>query len=153
MQALKVKAVAAFVLCGVSLVGCADTNAHWVELAGRRFDVEVVDTEAARQRGLMFREHMEADHGMLFVFEAQQPLAFWMKNTRIPLDILYFDDQLHLVSMALNTPPCIAGDRCPSYPSKGAARFVLELNAGVAAALGVEPGAVLKLDPNIPIQP
>lgn len=153
MQGLKLGAMAVLALCGVSLTGCASADSHWVELAGKRFDVEVVDTEAARQRGLMFRDHMDADHGMLFVFEVEQPLAFWMKNTRIPLDILYFDDDLRLVSIAANTPPCAAGDRCPSYPSNGAARFTLELNAGTAAALGVGPGAVLKLDPSIPGHP
>jgi uncharacterized membrane protein (UPF0127 family) len=71
-----------------------------------------------------------------------------MKNTRIPLDILYFDDGLTLVSMAENARPCVA-DPCPSYPSEAPARYVLELNAGTARSLGVEKGdrLVLLFDP------
>jgi uncharacterized membrane protein (UPF0127 family) len=68
-----------------------------------------------------------------------------MKNTRIPLDILYFNDDLEVVSMSENTPPCRVR-RCPSYPSALPARFVLELNAGLAAKLGVEVGDRLTLD-------
>ena len=70
--------------------------------------------------------------------------SFWMKNCRIPLDIFYFDDELKLVSVAENAKPCKTA-RCPSYPSKGPAKYVLELNAGKASELGVQPGDVLEL--------
>ena len=75
----------------VPLAGCAAAGKPWVELRGERFSVEIADDEAERNRGLMFRDQMAADAGMLFLYDAEQPLAFWMKNTRIPLDILYFD--------------------------------------------------------------
>lgn len=133
----------------LSLSACANADAPWVELAGHRFQVEVAADDASRTRGLMFRDSMAADHGMLFVFEHEQPLAFWMKNTRIPLDILYFDAERRLVSAAENTPPCSAGDRCPSYPSKGPARFTLELNAGTAHQLDIQPGTELVFGPGI----
>src|SRR3546814_13999883 len=64
-----------------------------------------------------------------------------MKNTRIPLDILYFDDQRRLVSQQRDVPPCSAGNRCPSYPSSAPARYVLELNAGQAMEIGLQDGA------------
>src|SRR3546814_15102210 len=80
----------------------------------------------------MFRDELPAGHGMLFIHDRLAPQAYWMKNTRIPLDILYFDDQRRLVSQQRDVPPCSAGNRCPPYPSSAPARYVLELNAGKA---------------------
>jgi uncharacterized membrane protein (UPF0127 family) len=94
----------------------------WVELKGKRFSVEVADDDAERARGLMFRDEMEADHGMLFVHDGEEPQAYWMKNTRIPLDILYFDDHERKLVSAAHAPPCSLGDRCPPFPSEGPAR-------------------------------
>jgi hypothetical protein len=67
-----------------------------------------------------------------------------MKNTRIPLDIFYFDAERKLVSVSENTPPCRT-QRCPSYPSTGPAKYVLELRAGKAAELGARPGDELEI--------
>jgi uncharacterized membrane protein (UPF0127 family) len=93
----------------------------------------------------MMRTELAADHGMLFVFPASNPQAFWMKNTLIPLDILYFDDARRLVSMQLDVPPCKA-DPCPIYPSSGPARYVLELAAGTARRIGVKVGDPLTVN-------
>ncbi len=114
-----------------------------VTLRGHTYRVEIADDDAERARGLMYRDSMDADAGMLFLFESQQPQAFWMKNTRIPLDILYFDQQWKLVGWSLNTPPCSLGDRCPSYPSQAPARYVLELNAGTTERIGAQVGDTL----------
>lgn len=130
------------------LVGCA-SEGPWVELKGQRYVVEVADNHEERARGLMFRDTLEQGRGMLFVHDAEQPLAYWMKNTRIPLDILYFDEDLKLVSVSRGVPPCSLGDRCPNYPSRAPALYVLELNAGVAAEIGVAKGDELKLGPGI----
>lgn len=135
------------------LSGCAIAGGAWVELAGQRYRVELAQDEAARARGLMFRDTMAADHGMLFVHEHSAPQAYWMKNTRIPLDILYFDEQRRLVSQQRDVPPCSAGDACPPYPSKAPARYVLELNAGQAARLNLEDGAELTFGPGIATKP
>lgn len=116
-----------------------------VRLGGEWFSVELATTPKEQSLGLMFREQMDDKHGMLFVFPTETSRSFWMKNTRIPLDIFYFDAQLKLVSVSENTPPCRI-PRCPSYPSKGPARYVLELNAGKAKQLGVQPGDLLELD-------
>ena len=122
---------------------------HWVELAGQRYVVEVADDHEERARGLMFRDSLEEGHGMLFIHEREERQAYWMKNTRIPLDILYFDSMLQLVSQQRNVPPCSAGDRCPSYPSQSPALYVLELNAGEADRLGLRDGTILQLGPGV----
>ena len=125
------------VLCCVG--GCAAGEAR-VELKGQGFAVEIADDANERARGLMYRDHMDADAGMLFLFDRQEPQAFWMKNTRIPLDILYFDEHWTLVGWSLNTPPCSLGDQCPPYPSQAPARYVLELNAGTSERIGAKWG-------------
>ena len=127
--------------------GCANADGAWVELAGQRYAVELADDDQERTRGLMFRDAMPPDAGMLFVHEREEPQAYWMKNTRIALDILYFDAQRKLVSQQRDVPPCSAGNGCPVYPSDGPARYVLELNAGEAEKLGLRNGAELRLSP------
>ncbi len=135
--------------CMLLLAGCASAGAPWVELAGQRYGVEIADDDAERARGLMFRDELAPDRGMLFVHEREEPQAYWMKNTRIPLDILYFDDARRLVSQQRDVPPCSLGDACPPYPSDAPARYVLELNAGEAARLGLRSGAELRFSPDI----
>jgi len=116
----------------------------YVVLKGQRFTVELAETSERQALGLMFRDSLAADHGMLFLFPAESRRSFWMKNTRIPLDILYFDADLALVNVIAEARPCRSA-RCPTYPSEGVAQYVLELNAGKAAELGVRPGDVLEL--------
>jgi uncharacterized membrane protein (UPF0127 family) len=126
--------------CLLALGACSvDAAAPSVELKGQRFDIEIAQDDASRTRGLMFRDSMPADHGMLFLFSDMQPRAFWMKNTHIPLDILFFDADYKLVSVQERVPPC-RSDPCAQYPSEGPAQYVLELNAGTASRLGVKPG-------------
>lgn len=137
-------------LCIAALAGCAgDPADSWVEIGGERYRVEVAKTPESRQRGLMFRDEMGVDRGMVFVHDAEVPLAYWMKNTHIPLDILYFDAKRKLVTQQRDVPPCSAGDRCPPYPSEAPAKYVLELNAGQAARLKLENGTELKFGPGI----
>lgn len=136
-------------LLALALSGCASASGDWVELAGHRYAVEVADDDAERARGLMFRDVLAEGHGMFFIHERTAPLAYWMKNTRIPLDILYFDESLRLVSQQREVPPCSGGNACPAYPSDAPARYVLELNAGEAARIGVSDGTVLQLSPSL----
>ncbi|KAB7770729.1 DUF192 domain-containing protein [Xanthomonas maliensis] len=134
----------------ILLGGCASHGRPWIELNGTRYAVELARNDAERAQGLMFRDALADDHGMLFIHDREEPLAYWMKNTKIALDILYFDNQLRLVSQQRDVPPCSAGDACPPYPSKRPARYVLELNAGQAAKLNLRDGTVLALSPDIP---
>lgn len=114
-----------------------------VELAGHVYQVEVALTPQQHEIGLMHRTRMPKDHGMLFVFPQQELLDFWMKDTKIPLDILYFDQGGLLVKQYRNVPPCVE-DPCASYPSQREARYVLELNAGQAQSLGLTDGSALR---------
>jgi uncharacterized membrane protein (UPF0127 family) len=134
-------------LCLLMLITCAACVAGGpsVEIGGKHFKVEIADTRDKQALGLMFRESMAADHGMLFIFPTEAPRSFWMKNTRIPLDIMYFDEDFKLVSISADIPPCRVS-RCPSYPSAAPAKYVLELNAGTASELGVGVGDRLVVD-------
>jgi uncharacterized membrane protein (UPF0127 family) len=109
-----------------------------VSPAGEIFSlpVEIADEPGKWSRGLMFRDSLVG--GMLFVFPDEEPRSFWMKNTRIPLDILYFDADGNLDSVR-SMRPC-KKDPCPMYRSAGPARFALEVNAGVAEEHGVGVG-------------
>ena len=131
------------------LSGCASAGS-WVELGGQRYKVEIADDDTERARGLMFRDELAAGTGMIFLHDREEPLAYWMKNTKIPLDILYFDNARKLVAQQRDVPPCTAGNACPSYPSNAPARYVLELNAGEAAKLKLQNGAELKFSDDIP---
>lgn len=140
-----------FFLSLLFLLPACQASRPQVEIGGETFYVEIADDNESRAMGLMFRDDMPANHGMLFLFSRPEPRAFWMKNTRIPLDILYFDGDLKLVSMAENTRPC-RRDPCPSYPSGMPAQYVLEINGGLASELGIKRGDILKVR-NIPGMP
>lgn len=114
-----------------------------VDLQGRRYQVDVATTIEQQQKGLMHRERMASNQGMLFIYPKASPMSFWMKNTPLSLDILFFDEQGALVAQHRNVPPCTE-DPCPHYPSVKAARYVLEINAGQADAMNLSEGAVLK---------
>ena len=132
----------------LALGGCA-SGGNWVELGGHRYTFEVADDDEERARGLMFRDQLAEGHGMLFIHDEEGPQSYWMKNTRIPLDILYFDNARKLVSQKRDVPPCTLGDACPPYPSDAPARYVLELNAGEAARIGLADGAVMAFGPGL----
>lgn len=104
--------------------------------------VELATTPKTQAYGLMNRYILPENEGMLFVFEKVQPLSFWMKNTKIPLDILYFDDNGVLVDF-VEAVPCLK-DPCPSYPSKYQGKYVLEIGKGERERLGIELGDQLK---------
>jgi uncharacterized membrane protein (UPF0127 family) len=129
---------AVVLLSGATLQACA-ASGPYVELNGHRYTIEIAADNASREHGLMDRTEMAADHGMLFVFDDDLPRTFWMKNTKIPLDMLFFDADNKLVSIAHNVPPCVS-DPCPGYSSGAPARYVLELNAGESAKLGLTSG-------------
>ena len=133
-----------FLTLAVFLCTSCHAGEPYVVLKGHRFTVELAETTERQALGLMFRDSMADDHGMLFLFPAESRRSFWMKNTRIALDILYFDAQLRLVSVAAGAQPCRT-PACPPYPSAGPAQYVLELNAGKAAELCVSRGDVLEL--------
>ncbi|TDR23553.1 DUF192 domain-containing protein [Marinicella litoralis] len=116
-------------------------NQHRVTINDITFAVELADDDNKRALGLMYRKEMADDDGMLFIFPDSQMRAFWMKNTLIPLDILYFDANKKIVSISENTPPCKnTSSRCPNYPSLKPTKYVLEINAGLSEKYGFKAG-------------
>ena len=105
--------------------------------------VELAVTDAERTQGLMFRESLAADAGMLFLFDGIELRPFWMKNCHFPLDIVHLTKDGTVVDVLANVPPC-AADPCPTYPPAAASDTVLELNAGVAAKSALVRGAKVR---------
>ena len=104
--------------------------------------VELADDPPEQARGLMERTELGPDRGMLFIFPAPRPLSFWMKNTRIPLDALFFDEQGAFVNVQ-TMDPCL--DPCPTYSSGKPVKYALEVNAGFAEEQGIKRGWRLEL--------
>lgn len=100
------------------------------------FDVEVATNDAQRARGLMFRNEMAPDAGMLFLYRRDRILTMWMANTYLPLDMLFIASDGRIVSIARNTIPLSR----TTITSRKRARAVLELNAGTARRLGIKAG-------------
>jgi uncharacterized protein len=101
----------------------------------RSFTIEIADDASERERGLMFRENMDDNHGMLFVFEDQRDVGFWMKNTPMPLDLLFIaqDGTIKAIMPGVSLSEAVIS---PGVP----VRFVLELKAGIAAKEGIADG-------------
>lgn len=131
--------IAAMLLVMLLVSACQADGRPWVEVGGKRYYVEIADDDSEREQGLMFREQLAGNAGMLFLWDDSRPRAFWMRNTRIPLDIVYIGPDRSIVGWSLDTPPCRT-TRCPNYPSGAPAKYVLEVNAGEMEALGVELG-------------
>lgn len=117
-----------------------------VQVGPATFKVEWARTNDERRHGLMFRQHLPEGQGMLFD-QAPDRAEFWMKNTLIPLDLLYFDTDGTLLEIVPDVPPCRQLD-CPTYPShSNAIRYILEINGGLADRLGIQVGDPLRLLP------
>jgi uncharacterized membrane protein (UPF0127 family) len=104
--------------------------------ARHSFQVEVARNEGERSQGLMYRRSMAADHGMLFDFGRVEPVAMWMQNTYLPLDMLFIRSDGTIARIAANTEPLSTR----TIPSGEPVLGVLELNAGTASRMGIKPG-------------
>lgn len=133
----------AFVMMVVPGCRAEDAAKPYPEVLGigtHQFHVDIADTTEKRTIGLMFRDKMGADSGMLFVFDDEIERAFWMKNTLIPLDMLFIDRAGKIVHIHENAIP---HDLTP-VSSRGPAFAVLEINGGRSKALGLSPGMIVK---------
>ena len=130
----------------MAAAACSDTA---IDLRGpggtQRFNIELADDGAERAQGLMFRDSMPSSAGMLFVYDAPQRASFWMKNTLIPLDMIFADETGRVTRVHANAVP---GDTTPIDGGYDV-RFVLEINGGLAKRLGIVPGAEMR-HPSIP---
>ena len=103
------------------------------------FEVEVVKNKSEREKGLMFRDILEENKGMLFIFEKEDLYNFWMKDTLIPLDIIWIDKNLEVNSIFENATPCLE-NTCPVYNPKIKALYVLEVNSGIVKNKNITVG-------------
>ena len=140
----------------LTVLGCATTqdgpatsiptappDSAFVSIGDATYSVDLAISPDERRQGLSGRERMPLDVGMLFVFEEERRLNFWMKEMHFPLDIIWIDAQCRLVEVAANIPtppPNAANADIPRVQSTSPARYVLELNAGEAARNGLQPG-------------
>jgi uncharacterized membrane protein (UPF0127 family) len=104
--------------------------------AQHRFTVELARTPAEMERGLMYRDRLAPDHGMLFLYEEERPVSFWMKNTLIPLDLIFADSSGRIVQIAQRAVPLSTA----LISSDGPVRAVLEVNGGTTDRLGIAVG-------------
>ena len=102
-------------------------------------DIEIADSPNSRETGLMGRPSLGQNDGMLFIFEEDQYLSFWMMNTMIPLDMMFIDSKGKIITIHRNTVPFSQG----SYASSDLGRYVLEVNAGFCDAHGIVEGDVI----------
>ena len=102
----------------------------------QRIDIEIADDDEQRATGLMFRDKMGENQGMLFIFDSEAPQAFWMHNTVLPLDIIYVNSKMEIVHIAKNAKPYSE----KSLPSIKPAQYVIEVNAGYCDKIGIKEG-------------
>lgn len=116
----------------------AETGFKKVCIKNTCVQAEIVDSFAARQRGLMFREKLADDQGMLFIFEDEGIQVFWMKNMVFPLDMIWIDTQKRIVDIRENVQPC--RQTCDNITPAAEAKYVLEVKAGFVKAREIKVG-------------
>jgi uncharacterized membrane protein (UPF0127 family) len=135
-----VRSAAAAILLLATLASAWALDRNSVEIASKSgvhvFAVEIADTEPAREKGLMYRKSLPPGHGMLFDFHSEQPVGFWMKNTYIPLDMIFIRGDGRILNIAENAEPL--SERV--IQSAGPVLAVLEVAGGTARKLGIAPG-------------
>ena len=110
-------------------------------------NVDVADTSQKQSQGLMFRENMKWNHGMLFIFDNETILSFWMKDTLIPLDMIFVDKTFRIIHIVDNALPCTI-EPCPGYSSEKPVKYVLEVNAGFVETNDIEAGDFISMNLN-----
>ena len=131
---------------GIFIFGCSQAfsqNKNQVCFQSQCFEVELALTPQEAQKGLMFRTSLDVDKGMLFVFPQEGFYPFWMENTLIPLDMIWFDQSRRVIYIEHDVPPC-KEDPCPTYGPRGSSSYVLEVNAGASAALNIKTGDIVQ---------
>lgn len=146
----------ALLLSCVSFADAAEAPKYWpLDIGSQHYPrLELALTAASRQKGLMNRKSMPEDAGMIFVFEEEEPLSFWMKNTLIPLDIVFVNAKGEVVAVhtmnaerprGANEDEILYESRLPGYPSGEPAQFAIELNAGQLEQNGLKKGDKIEM--------
>ena len=132
--------------------GCGTSNItdelHLTQVTlpnGVKINAETMRRELELMRGLMFRESLAPGRGMLFIHPSESSFHYWMYQTKIPLDMIWMDQHHRIVEMSLDTPPCPSSSatECPSYGGNFKSKYVLEVNAGIAAKNRLKTGDTL----------
>ena len=111
---------------------------------GAKINAETMRSEVELMRGLMFRESLPPNRGMLFIHPKENTFHYWMYQTKIPLDMIWMDNDRRIVEMSLDTPPCRSSAKdCPNYGGNFKSKYVLEVNAGIARKNGLKTGDTL----------
>lgn len=131
-----------FIIVLIALIIFVKNESERVCINGNCFIVEVVDTPQSREVGLMNRAQLDENKGMFFVFENEGNYPFWMKNTLIPLDMIWMDSSGKIVDIK-EADPCTS-DPCQVYYHMGSAKYVLEVNKGLSAELGINVGDIVE---------
>ncbi|MDY6865513.1 MAG: DUF192 domain-containing protein [Halobacteriota archaeon] len=132
----------------VALTGCLDFSGDdivEVEIGDTLVYAEVSDSSSEKIRGLMYRTHLNETEGMLFVYDSERNLSFWMKNMEIPIDMIWLDSNLSIVHIEDSVPPCKGGD-CPTYTAPSKAMYILEVRANFTNRNDVQVGDQIKLN-------
>ncbi len=136
--------VAVLLLLGLGYVFSASSSGSGIKIiplyiGTEKFMVEIADTLEKQIRGMMYREYVPADFGMLFIYESEDYRSYWMKNCLVTLDIVYLDRNKQVINMHIDVPPC-KSEPCETYPSERPAQYVLELRGNRAKELNLKPG-------------
>lgn len=103
------------------------------------FFIEIADSQGERNKGLMFRNSLEKNRGMLFIFPEEDRHSFWMKNVLIPLDIVWMGEDMKVLAISKNIQPC-DDSSCSGIQTDKETKYVLEINAGMAEEAGIKEG-------------
>ena len=136
-------------LLNINIKHSSGVESSEIRIGSSVLDIEVVSTEKERETGLMYRNSLPQGHGMLFVFDSPGFYPFWMKNTSIPLDIMWLNTRGRIIDIKRNVRPCIEFDRtqknCPYYTPIEKAKYVLEVNSGWVDKNGISLGTFVSL--------
>lgn len=137
-RALRAGGLALAVLLAVPLAACSDEGklVLHTDSGDHSFNVEVVDTDETRAQGLMYRQELADDAGMLFDFKEERNVSFWMRNTFIPLDMIFVGSDGVVKNIHVNARP----QDPTSIPSEGPVQFVLEIPGGQSKVIGLKAG-------------
>ncbi|RJR30952.1 DUF192 domain-containing protein [Candidatus Parcubacteria bacterium] len=143
-------------LLGLTVAGCSKKNQtannqpgsmNWVCYKSICYKVEIADDDQERFLGLMNREKLDQDKGMLFLFPQSDFYGFWMKKTKMPLDFIWLDEERRVVFIKEDNQPCQTN--CPVVAPDKKAKFVLEINSGGVKKMDLQLGAVMVFDKDL----
>lgn len=143
---ISIRSLLIVAMCPLLLSACASSQPAnelptvSMRIGSKTYDLEIADTVPTQERGLMRRDSMPSNHGMIFVFRSEKPRDFWMKDTRFDLDIIFIAGDGRIVSIKT-----MKAYDLTSVPSDGPAKYAIELNAGQAAETGVRVGDILQI--------